>query len=967
MAIEALRQVYDHQSVDIQSATLRDVFIETALVIPDNDNGVEVQFRLSRVSGSRWFTFVLESYSEGQWRRHSGGSIAHNFTEQKMARQDGNTVDIRKLQQHTPGKRWYNAFDRIGFEYGSSFQPLRDIRTNKNCHHAAADVSIAMESGLIVGESRYLLHPSSIDGCIQLILISINAGLHKEIQCGAVPIAIEELSIWPPIGKAKSIGKAVAWTDEIDYRHFKANTRLATRDGNVLLEMKNVRLVSYEAAVPQRHLPARSREPYTATAWAPDITSLTTPQFVHYFPGLLSEEDVVAMIVALVQHKKHISKSILLGHSDGNIFKALSRKLPETTQITLLDVSNELLESPVTGVDLKNISAVAFGTGLLNFSETTIKCQDLVIVGKEVLKHSAKDSILKEVASLLTPGGKAIFSIPKAQEQIFKEKIHQAGFMQPELCLPHSDVVVVSSTFLGSGVHLHVPSRQWIVVFSTNEVSMSISTPLSRYLQEHGCLITVCDLTKFTTFEPQQDVTYIIHDTAGTLLSSLTEKTFATLKTTLTSGNPVIWLSTGVNEGSCVSGGMIQGMLRAIRSEQASARVLLLDVDTSESAETVGQVVLNKLGHIETKHSGADTEYWLSDGVLKIPRAFPDKSLNDDVSADLAPAELKSLPLGQALSGKFVDGELAFESTSNSTLRDADVEIQVEYASIDTTALQAHTGTLSVVSGSIIAVGTKLDPSFLGQKAVAYAASPYGTILRVPFEAVAICSDLEGTTLTATLPGLSRAVNAVLDVGKVQAADRVLVLPASQGFMAAVAELQRSLGFGLAVVVESEQEMSELISRTGLHPDQVVLSVDVRVGISTVVVAHDFSTPSQEIWRSMPPVSRFILVDSSPSNSLDPLPFTKSVSFLTGGVKHLYKTQQIALGGLLTRTLAFMKKHSVLWKPSVHENGGLGDSEALLRAVDSVQNLVVKCGYGESHAKVRVFPCPLPSRSDTIL
>ena len=35
-------------------------------------------------------------------------------------------------------------------------------------------------------ESRYILHASAIDACLQLILISINAGQHKELDCDAV-------------------------------------------------------------------------------------------------------------------------------------------------------------------------------------------------------------------------------------------------------------------------------------------------------------------------------------------------------------------------------------------------------------------------------------------------------------------------------------------------------------------------------------------------------------------------------------------------------------------------------------------------------------------------------------------------------------------------------------------------------------------------------------------------------------
>ena len=48
-----------------------------------------------------------------------------------------------------PGKGRYDAFKRVGFEYGSGFQGLRAIRTDSKYRLAAADVAIGNESGLM--------------------------------------------------------------------------------------------------------------------------------------------------------------------------------------------------------------------------------------------------------------------------------------------------------------------------------------------------------------------------------------------------------------------------------------------------------------------------------------------------------------------------------------------------------------------------------------------------------------------------------------------------------------------------------------------------------------------------------------------------------------------------------------------------------------------------------------------------
>lgn len=45
LAIEALRQVNQTEGIEIDGVTLRDVDIKTPLVIPEKENGIEIQLR----------------------------------------------------------------------------------------------------------------------------------------------------------------------------------------------------------------------------------------------------------------------------------------------------------------------------------------------------------------------------------------------------------------------------------------------------------------------------------------------------------------------------------------------------------------------------------------------------------------------------------------------------------------------------------------------------------------------------------------------------------------------------------------------------------------------------------------------------------------------------------------------------------------------------------------------------------
>ena len=88
--------------------------------------------------------------------------------------------------------------------------------------------------------------------------------------------------------------------------------------------------------------------------------------------------------------------------------------------------------------------------------------------------------------------------------------------------------------------------------------------------------------------------------------------------------------TTGVKEGKSLATttGMAEGLLRTIHSEQAASHLVLLDVDTKDSAQTVGQVVLSKLQMADTKDLGHDTEFWCYRGTLHISCIYSDQTLN---------------------------------------------------------------------------------------------------------------------------------------------------------------------------------------------------------------------------------------------------------------------------------------------------------------------------------------------------
>ncbi|TQV96355.1 polyketide synthase [Cordyceps javanica] len=163
MAIEAARQVYETEipssELPLQQVTLRDIFIKTALTIPDKENGgVETLLTLSSKETSGWHTFTIESFGDdGLWTTHCNGRmempwgvVPTQIEEVAMAFPDvrdiGPTVGHAKAWSDAWGKRRFNANVQL---IGNSGKTILDIK-NLTCvpYEAALPLSASTPPSL---------------------------------------------------------------------------------------------------------------------------------------------------------------------------------------------------------------------------------------------------------------------------------------------------------------------------------------------------------------------------------------------------------------------------------------------------------------------------------------------------------------------------------------------------------------------------------------------------------------------------------------------------------------------------------------------------------------------------------------------------------------------------------------------------------------------------------------------------
>ncbi|RYP10765.1 hypothetical protein DL764_000461 [Monosporascus ibericus] len=532
LAIEALLQQLDLEPENADCVEFRDIDIQKALTIPENDDGIEVHTRLEALAGGDWYKFSVESVSNDPWTVHSTGKIQ------------------KQLHQQVPGKRWSRSLRRVGFSYGSNFQSMGNVRTNGRDRIAAAGVTVQTKCISIDHESRNIVHPSTIDGCLHVVIAAIHKGLHKEMPWGVVPFEAGEMVVkFPAAGDLNAQGA------------FK--------------------LVKYDAAVPAQLSEPKSRQPYRQIVWEP--------------------------------------------------------------------------------------------------------------------------------ASI---GEEALVTKPEDNANVVFDKI-------------------------------------------------------------------------------------VVDDASGSMLASSSVESYDLIKKALTSGKPVVWVTRGVNQGDSVAGGIPQGSLRVVRSEHVSARIALVDADLQVPLEQLASLVQHQLSSVETKDSGEDVEFWLTeDSKVLVPCIHQNENLNILFHREQPYQSVVASP-DEPLKGKIVENETLFETQpSPQQLAPGEVDILVSHAELSKDDLSPHNASEKArfVIGTVVRIGEGVDTSLNGGTVAAYTKAPFTTRLVTKTFAQINADELAAAT-ASTLPHLCKAIDAVLHAANAKAGDHVLPQPAAKTFQDAVSRLGQNFDF----------------------------------------------------------------------------------------------------------------------------------------------------------------------------
>lgn len=288
MAVEAMSQVQDvsNRGTEGIAFRLQDIHITKALVLPQEDGldtGVEVfttlqPAQISRRGDSDRYQFNISSYALGEATTHATGLI-----QLAVASEHDTATRLPEIKQDdmepTAPRVWYNKFVDGGLNFQGSFRSLAQVHvhTRRQEMHVLASTELRQGDGSgIDSESKYMIHPITIDALFQAGIIANTSGVIRELTA-KVPVHIEQMMLRPPpmgqlAAPAKEKLNVKAVSKPVGFGTIRVSGELYGDDGSALLRISRCRLVAYQSGTQQQD--EDERHPMLRVLWKPDITHL---------------------------------------------------------------------------------------------------------------------------------------------------------------------------------------------------------------------------------------------------------------------------------------------------------------------------------------------------------------------------------------------------------------------------------------------------------------------------------------------------------------------------------------------------------------------------------------------------------------------------------------------------------------------------------------------------------------------
>jgi acyl transferase domain-containing protein len=352
---EAIRQMTDSEVY-----TIRNLVIKTAMVLQESETTEIITTarpsRLTDSTNSSWYDFSISSFNGASWLQHcvAQGRPGEEHTIAPKS--------IAPYSRQLSECHWYERMRHMGLNYGPQFQGLKDISAHTKDTVAVA----AIRSDMSKHQSKYSIHPTTIDFCLQLCTVAMSSGVARRLHTLAVPRTVGYLCVKP--GGPNFLAEAEA---RINAKGTVQAQILAVAEMNeVVINFENVTFTPLDAGDEMENM-----DPVAVSQleWRPDVDFLDMGELIKRGSNnregtLLSDKFVVLYILRTLDALEsldtpptgHLAKFVawLRREKESMAREVSSQSCPEAQQWALLDAEsrNSLLRSMAVELDaLDNI------------------------------------------------------------------------------------------------------------------------------------------------------------------------------------------------------------------------------------------------------------------------------------------------------------------------------------------------------------------------------------------------------------------------------------------------------------------------------------------------------------------------------------------------------------------------------------------------------------------------------------
>ncbi|KAF2811619.1 putative polyketide synthase [Mytilinidion resinicola] len=962
MPLEAIQQIADKEK-QIESIQLRDVRITKAMVVPDDQLGVEcfLQLRHQRTGSSGasagWWEFSVSSCHEDQdVEENAFGSIKVNYKSDESgpwatgksllhaALKDEYESSKRLCTRKIAPENFYKRTEEAGLAYGPCFQGLTNISSGNGracCTIAIPDTKGVMPSSI---ESGHLIHPTTLD----IIFHSLFAGLgaeELEFQNAAVPISFDSLTLSMdlPSGAGAQF-KGFCQTTRAGPREVVADVYMsdATWD-EPKVQIKGIRCKELPRTDVSSLSDGAAKAPFGTLLWKPDITLLNPASLEEYITsGSIAKPATngtgQGAIIYLAAHKNPDLSILQIGATGTDLPASVLSTLqhtptatPNFSNYTLADADKPKLEAAESSLqDWGSLLAFITLGSAFDLQELQETSFDVIIVDTGSCDSTKREDLFRNVQALLSETG-YLFVLNVRTDQYCRSW----NATETKLKLHPFEEASQNALFLATNPTIEERDGDPIYVLqphNTTARAAEICDAVVSSLASKGLEARSVEWTQSLAEMKGKRLVSLL-ELEKPLLADISPEDYDILKSVVLQNPQLLWVSIG--EDPVMDAAL--GYLRALKNENLNldVRYLHLEDKTVRTPEDLAKTITK----IATVRNG-DREFVEIDGRLCINRWVSDEGLSRMILNDQTAGSPEYMAIGEAQTGLELNaGSLdhldsfffTIDTDSSSELAADEVAIEVKAIAIkdrDATSVKE-------ISGIVKSVGNGGSNLKLGDRVCATGTGPYRTIFKTKERLCQQIPDEVTFEEAASWPlTYGAAYLGLIQTGRLQPGQSVLIRAAASPIGQAAIRIAQAYGATIFATVETNEE-SSLLKESGIPQDHILNDGDQQLAaaIATLsqgggcdVILNNSTSKIGESWRRFwDSISSFgILVNlqdaaASSDSSLATLPSRRGASFSTIDMDLIVRENPSLMADIFQGLSSFLAKHPIkpIGPPSV--------------------------------------------------